>query len=127
MTSMGTPARPCLSILRRAREETWTFSAQSGVGESEGWLDMPPPGISRISCWIRSMVAVVGLGCYLMSFFGMVTTLLKDFPTIVKLSSCAEEMERSWWNSSFLKHSKFGIYLPHFKYEFYIRKIIMVP
>lgn len=74
MTSMGTPARPCLSILRRARDETWTFSAQSGVGESEGWLDMPPPGIPRISCWIRSMVDVVGL-----FILGVLTNFWKCF------------------------------------------------
>mmetsp|Transcript_3517 Transcript_3517/g.11737 ORF Transcript_3517/g.11737 Transcript_3517/m.11737 type:complete len:384 (-) Transcript_3517:603-1754(-) len=41
ITSMGTPARPCLSILRSAMEEMYTISAVSTTGASGGGA--PPP------------------------------------------------------------------------------------
>ena len=46
-----------LKLVKSANEETWTFSAQSGDGESPlpPAPPRPPPGMPRISCCNRSI------------------------------------------------------------------------
>ena len=56
ITSMGTPARPCLSILSNARDEMYTCSAVSTAGVSLGGdPPCPKPGMALPRRKIRSI------------------------------------------------------------------------